>query len=157
MLFGGTVAADRELDGARRIFMRRGAVRHGRAQRRAPRLAEFQGAVGIAMHKHTFNGNLVGPMLGHQRRYRLEDAPQPYHEVSAAHRNAATVHVAFPAGTAIDQPEAGTERSGIEPQYAAGRPRHQPRASRHPGLEIPPRPACSTPHAMTCRMPSLSE
>ncbi len=119
-LVGRAGAHHGELDGSRRIFVHRSALCHRRAQRSTARLPQLQRAVGIAMHEHSLDGDLIGLVLRHQRQHLLVDVAQPAGEISAGCADAATGHMRFATRPAIDHAKARAQRARIQPQHALG-------------------------------------
>ena len=75
-------AHHRELDGARRVFVN--AQRRGhRCERRAPRLAELECAVGVLGKEHAFDGDLLRAMQADELGDPGVDHAQPIGERTA--------------------------------------------------------------------------
>ena len=133
----------------------------GSAQRRAPRLAQLQRAVGVQVHEHALDRHLVRPVFLHQRSDGIEDLAQPGREFRPAHRDVATGDVALAAaGGAVEDAVAGAPRAGVQPQHPAGgrrRQRHGHRRLPRLRLEGAPGSRGVTGHRSTCRSSSLFE
>jgi hypothetical protein len=65
---GRAAAGDGQLDLAGRVLVHGHLLHERSAQRRRPRLAELQRAVGIAMHEHALDADLVRPVFLDQPR-----------------------------------------------------------------------------------------
>ena len=69
------------LDLARRVLEYLGVRIRRPADRRAARLAELQRAVGIAIHEHALDGDLLRPVLGDDAAHAAENLAQARREV----------------------------------------------------------------------------
>jgi hypothetical protein len=123
---GAAYSNYRKLDRARRVLVHTERNGHG-SQRRAPRLAELEGTVGILGEEHSFDSDFLRTMLGDQFRDSGVDDAQAIREGPAGGGNAALRDQHRGAIHAIDDAEARAKAARIESQNALATARQHPR------------------------------
>ena len=138
-LLGAAHAHQRELDGARRVFVNAQRRGHG-CERRAPRLAEFECAVGVLGEEHAFDGDFLRAVQADQLGDPGVDQAQPIGERTAGGCDAALRDDGERAGRAIDDADSRCEASrdrdrGCAPErpVTSARPQVPPAFARRAG------------------------
>jgi len=91
------------------------------ANRRAARLAQFQGAVGIAIDEYSLDGDFLRPILRDDGLHAAEDFAQPSREFGLAGSNHSASHVGQARAAGIQYAEAGALRPRIDAEHANSR------------------------------------
>jgi hypothetical protein len=133
----GSASADHgELDGPRCVLIHRSALRYRSGQRRAARLPELQGTVGIAMHEHPFDGDLVRRVLGNDCQHLFVDMAQLRSQICTRNAHAATGDMCFANGLAVDQAESHSNGAGVQTKHTTRQRCHRAGRANNHGIRI---------------------
>ncbi len=112
---------DRLLDLARGVFEHFDLGVCRTANGRTARLAQLQGAVGIAVHKDLFNGNFLRLILRDDGLHAAENLAQPGRKIDLTGADDAARHVRQAGTGGIQDAEAGALRARIDAEHADDR------------------------------------
>jgi len=115
--FGAAGSDHRQLDLARRILEHLGIRLRRPANGRTARLAELERAVGVAIHEHALDGDLLRAVLGDDAAHAAEYLPEPSREGLSGRTDDAARHIDQSRPDRVEHAEARALRAGIDTEY----------------------------------------
>ena len=109
------------LDLARCVFEDFRLGIHGAANGRAACLAQFQGAVRVAVDEDPFDGDFLGLILRNDGLHAAENFAQPGGKIDLAGADDAAGHVGQPGSRGIQYAKPGALRARVDAEHANGR------------------------------------
>jgi len=120
-LFGVSRSNHGLLDLARCVFEHSRLGIHGTANGRTACLAQFQGAVWVAVDEDPFDGDFLGLILRDDGLHAAENFTQPGGKIDLAGTNDAAGHIGQPGSRGVQYAKPGALRAGVDAEYANGR------------------------------------